>query len=114
NDSAVVVDSREALAGLPESRIEAAARAAAARGLEGRYLLALENTTLQPPLALLENRELRRRIQEASEARGSRGNAWDNRELFARVLALRAERAALLGYGNHAEYVLADETARTT
>ena len=114
NDSGVVADSREALAGLPESRIDAALRAAAARGLDGQYLLALQNTTLQPPLAALEDRGLRRRIQEASEARGSRGNAWDNRELFARVLALRAERAALLGYRNHAEYVLADETARTT
>lgn len=113
NDSAVVA-SRAELAGLPESQIEAAARAAAARGLDGQYVLALQNTTQQPPLTTLANRELRRRIHAVSEGRGSRGNAWDNREHFARVLTLRAERAALLGYRNHAQYVAADETAGTT
>jgi peptidyl-dipeptidase Dcp len=113
NDSAVVVSSREELAGLNESQIDNAAEEAAERGLEGQFVLTLRNTTLQPALVSLENRDLRRRIQETSAARGSRGNAYDNRDIVTRVLRLRAERAVLLGYENHATYVLEDQNART-
>lgn len=113
NDSAVVVKSREELAGLSASAIESAANEAVERGLEGQYVITLRNTTQQPALTSLKNRDLRRRIQETSAARGSRGNEYDNRDIVIRVLALRAERAALLGYDNHAAYVLEDTTART-
>ncbi|HET8818347.1 MAG TPA: M3 family metallopeptidase [Xanthomonadaceae bacterium] len=113
NDSAVVVDSREALAGLSDDQIEAAAAAADARGLPGKYVIALQNTTGQPPNTYLENRALRERIHKASVARGSRGNQWDNTAIVSQVMKLRAERAKMLGYDTHAEYVLADETAGT-
>ena len=113
NDSAVVVEDCASLAGLPEAAIAAAADAATARGLEGRYLIALQNTTGQPPDAFLESRDLRRRIHEASVARGARGNDYDNTYIMSRTMTLRAERAALLGYADHAAYVLEDETART-
>ena len=113
NDSAVLVDDVAELAGLGEAQIAGAAAAAKARGHEGKYLLTLLNTTGQPLLPQLDNRALRERIHKASVARGSRGNEWDNTGIVARVLALRAERAGLLGYPNHAAYVLADETAGT-
>lgn len=113
NDSAVVVDDRAQLSGLSDNQIAAAAEAAKARGLDGKYVIALLNTTNQPVLSDLDNRALRERIYKASIARGSRGNQWDNTALFARVVALRAQRAALLGYPNHAAYVLEDETAKT-
>lgn len=113
NDLAVVVDTREELAGLSEAEIAAAARAAETRGLSGKYVIPLLNTSGQPILASLENRALRRRIHEASLSRGSRGGPYDNREIASRVLRLRAERARLLGYEDHAAYVLDDETART-
>ena len=113
NDSAIVVSSRDELAGLSENEIESAAAEAASRGLEGQFVLTLRNTTQQPVLTSLENRALRRRIQETSAARGSRGNMYDNRAIVTRVLTLRAERAALLGYENHAAYVLEDRTAGT-
>jgi len=113
NDSAVVVDTREELDGLTEAQISAAADAAAARGHEGKYVVTLLNTTGQPPLAQLTNRDLRQRIHEASVARGARGNEWDNRGIISRVVNLRDERARMLGYPNHAAYVLADETAGT-
>jgi len=113
NDSAVIVERREELDGLSEAAIEAAADAAAQRGLEGKYVITLQNTTGQPANAELTNRELRRRIHEASIARGSRGNQYDNTAIVSRVMRLRAERARLLGYPNHAAYVLEDETART-
>jgi len=114
NASAVIVDSRDELAGMPETNIEAAAEAAKAKGMEGKYLIALLNTSQQPPLASLENRALRQRIMEASLARGSRGGEFDNREILTRVIKLRAERAQLMGYPNHAAYGLENQTARTT
>lgn len=113
NDSAIVVDTRDELAGLSDSEIESAASEASERGLDGKYVITLRNTTQQPALASLENRDLRRRIQETSAARGSRGNEYDNREIIIRILKLRAERAALLGYENHAAYILEDQTAGT-
>jgi peptidyl-dipeptidase Dcp len=113
NASAVVVDTREELAGLSDTMIEAAAKAATEKDMEGKYLLALLNTSQQPPLASLENRALRQRIMEASLARGSHGGEFDNREILTRVIKLRAERAQLMGYANHAAYSLENQTART-
>lgn len=113
NDSAIVVETRGELAGLSASKIESAANEAEARGLEGQYVITLRNTTQQPVLTSLENRDLRRRIQNTSTARGSRGNEYDNREIVTRVLKLRAEQAELLGYPNHAAFVLEDRTAGT-
>ncbi len=111
NDSAVVVDSREQLAGMSDEQIAAAAEAARARNLPGKYVIALLNTTGQPSEAQLRDRALRERLHRASIARGSRGNQWDNTGVVSRVLKLRAERARLLGYDTYANYVLADETA---
>ncbi len=113
NASAVLFDSAEELAGLDEAAIAAAAEAAKAAGHEGKYRIALQNTTGQPPLTNLTNRASRQKLFEASLVRGSRGGEFDNREVLAKVLKLRAERAQLLGYANHAAYVLEDATAKT-
>ncbi|MHB1057930.1 MAG: M3 family metallopeptidase [Rhodanobacter sp.] len=113
NDSAVVVDTKEELAGLTDEQIGAAAAAAKAKGLDGKYVIALLNTTGQPPEAQLHDRALRQRLHEASVARGSRGNKYDNTAIVSQVLKLRAEKAAMLGYPTYAAYVLADETAKT-
>lgn len=113
NASAVVVDSREQLAGWSESEIQAAADTAADRGLTGKFVIPLLNTSDQPPLASLENRALRERIHTASLARGSRGGEFDNREVLVRIIKLRAERAKLLGYDSHADYALENQTAQT-
>ena len=113
NDSAVVVDTKEALAGLTDEQIGAAAAAAKEKGLDGKYVIALLNTTGQPPEAQLQNRALRERLHQASIVRGSRGNQYDNTAIVSRVLKLRAEKATMLGYPTYAAYVLADETAKT-
>jgi peptidyl-dipeptidase Dcp len=113
NALAVVVDSRDELAGLTEGEIKAAAEAAQSRDMAGKFVLPLLNTSQQPALASLENRALRQRIFETSVSRGHRGGEFDNREILSRTARLRAERAQLLGYENHAAYVLADETALT-
>jgi peptidyl-dipeptidase Dcp len=114
NASAVLVDNREELAGMSDTKIDAAAEAAKAKDMEGKYLIALRNTSQQPPLSSLEDRALRQRIMEASLARGSHGGDFDNREILTRVVKIRAERAQLLGYENHAAYGLETQTARTT
>ncbi|WP_330948154.1 M3 family metallopeptidase [Thermomonas sp. LB-4] len=111
NASAIVVDSRDELVGMSDEQIAAAAEAAKARKLDGKYVIALLNTTGQPAEAQLANRALRQRLHEASVARGSRGNQWDNTAIVSQVLKLRAERARLLGYDTSANFVLADETA---
>lgn len=111
NDSAVVVDDRAQLKGMSEEQIAAAAEAAKARGLAGKYVIALLNTTGQPAEAQLEDRGLRERLHKASVARGSRGNQWDNTAIVSQVLKLRAERARMLGFDTSANFVLADETA---
>ena len=113
NASAVTVESRAELAGLSESQIAAAAALAKTNGKEGKFMLRLGNTTGQAALASLENRAVRQRLLEASLARGSRGGEFDNRALIVRLARLRAERAALLGFANHAAYILADQTAGT-
>ena len=114
NDSALVVDTKEELAGLSDAQIQAAAAEASKRKLEGKYVITLLNTSGQPPLSSLTNRTTRERLMKASLARGSRGNATDTTAIVSRIAKLRAERAALLGYPNHATYVLEDETAKTT
>jgi peptidyl-dipeptidase Dcp len=113
NDLAVLVTDVAELDGLPADSVESARAAAAERGLDG-YLLTLSLFTNQPWQELLTHRPLRRRIHEASVARGRRGNEWDTRATLARMVAVRAQRAALLGYDSHAAYVVADETAQTT
>ncbi|GAA0853670.1 M3 family metallopeptidase [Streptosporangium amethystogenes subsp. fukuiense] len=100
--SALVVEDVKLLDGLAESTIKAIEK-------DGRYVLPLFNYTNQPALAELTDRETRRRLYELSI-----GRAPENFELAARMAALRAERAALLGFPDHAAYSVADQTAKTT
>ncbi len=113
NALAVVVDSKDELDGLSDVAIEAAANEAKSRELEGKYVLTLRNTSGQPPMASLTNRALRERIHKTSLSRGSRGGDFDNRDILANVIKLRAERAQLMGYDNHAAYSLENQTAQT-
>jgi peptidyl-dipeptidase Dcp len=111
-EGAVVVDNAADLDGLSPEQIGAAERAAAARGLDGKYLITLQNTTNQPPLARLKSRSLREKIYKASIERSNGGDA-DNNAGIAQMVKLRAERAKLLGFPNHAAYQLEDESAGT-
>lgn len=113
NASAVVVDTRAELAGLAENEIAAAEAAAKADGRPGKFELRLLNTSGQPALSSLENRAVRERLQKASVGRNSHGGEFDTRAIVARLAQLRAERASLLGYPNHAAYVVEEQTART-
>ncbi len=113
NELALRVTDRRELDGLAESDVAAAATAAASAGLDG-YLLRLLLPTDQPAMSSLTDRATRRRLHDAATGRGSRGGTNDTRGLIVEIVRLRAERAALLGYADHAAYVVAEETAGTT
>ncbi|MDQ1500812.1 MAG: peptidyl-dipeptidase Dcp [Actinomycetota bacterium] len=104
---AVRVETAAELDGLPQPMVDAAARAADHDG----FLLKLSLPTAQPALQHLHDRALRERLWRASVARGRRGGEFDNRATVAEIAALRAERAGLLGFGSHAEYAIAAQTA---
>jgi peptidyl-dipeptidase Dcp len=113
NAGAVVVEDRKELAGESEGDIAAAARRAKDRGLEGKWVLDLRNTTQQPVLSSLTNRAVRQRVLEASEHRCDNGGPNDTKAIVARLAQLRAQKAKLLGYASWAAYVLDDQMAKT-
>lgn len=115
NASAVIVKDVSELASVDEATIASFAAAAERRNLpEGQYVIELGLPTIQPILASLANRDLRRRVHEASTSRAANGGSTDTRELVAKIAALRAERAELLGHPNHASVIADEGTARTT
>jgi peptidyl-dipeptidase Dcp len=114
NASALVVDTREELAGMSDKAIEVAAAEAKKRNLDGKFVIPVVNTTQQAPLAVLTHRATREKLLATSLARGSHGGDFDNRNLVLELARARAERAALLGYPSHAAYMLEDQTAKTT
>ncbi|MCB2089324.1 MAG: M3 family metallopeptidase [Sphingomonadaceae bacterium] len=111
-DNALVVDSKEELAGLSDGEIEAAAKLAADRGMKGKYAIALQNTTQQPLLASLENRATREKLFTLSHDRAVMGDANDTRLLIAKIAQLRAKKAALFGLPDWASYVMYDRMAK--
>ena len=112
NALAVIIDNKKDLDGLSDGAIQSAANEAKSRGLEGKYVIALKNTSGQPSLSSLTNRSVREKIHKASLSRGSRGGDFDNREILVKVIKLRAEKARLMGYENHAAYTLETQTAQ--
>ncbi|NIJ70104.1 peptidyl-dipeptidase Dcp [Xanthomonas sp. 60] len=110
---AVVVDDKAKLAGLSEDAIATAAADATARKLDGKFLLPLQNTTQQPVLGSLSDREQRAAVLKASETRAERGDANDTRQTVQRLAQLRAQKARLLGFETYADYNLGDQMAKT-
>jgi peptidyl-dipeptidase Dcp len=101
-----------ALGGLSEAQLAAAAQAAQGRKQQG-WLIPLQNTTQQPDLTLLSNRETRRALFEHSWNRAERGDGNDTRSTIARLVQLRAQKAALIGFPNYAAWTLTDQMAKT-
>lgn len=104
------LDKKEDLAGLPEGAIEAAAIAAKDRGRDNQWLFTLHAPSLLPFLQYSEIRELREKLWKASSSKAF-GGQFDNQELIKKIVGLRHERAKLLGFNSHAEFVLADRMA---
>ncbi len=113
NAAALVVGDKAQLAGLGEAELAAAAEAAKARKLDGKWVLALQNTTQQPDLQSLTDRATRERLFEASWTRAEKGDANDTRATIARIAQIRAEKAKLLGFADFAAWQLEDQMAKT-
>jgi peptidyl-dipeptidase Dcp len=111
--SAVVIDNKSELAGLPQSEIDAYAQNAKARNMEGKWLIPLRNTTQQPAEQSLSNRATRQKLFDASWTRAEKGDTNDTRPVILRIAAIRAEKAALMGFSNYAEWKLKDQMAQT-
>lgn len=109
----LVVERREDLGALPESLVAAAAERATKAGFSGKWLFGLQRQSINPFLQYSPNRELRRQIFTAYAERGNHGDENDNKALALKSAQLRAERAKMLGYAHHADYVLADNVAQS-
>ncbi|MBE8886967.1 peptidyl-dipeptidase Dcp [Enterobacter hormaechei] len=109
----LVVDNVHALDGLSAEEIAAAAHAAAEKGLTDSWLIPLLNTTQQPALAALSQRETRKKLFNAGWERTQKGDENDTRDLIRRLTALRARQAQLLGFENFASWSIADQMAKT-
>ena len=110
---ALIVDDPAKLDGLGEGGIAAAASAAKARGLDGKWVVPLQNTTQQPALQSLSDRATREALFQSSWTRSEKGDANDTRDIAATIAQLRARKAALLGFPDWATYTLEDQMAKT-
>ena len=111
NDLAVFVDDVKELDGLSENQIKACKAASDARGVKDKYMIGAVNFTGHPLLRSLKNRELRKKIMQASLSKGLRGNDFDTRQVLLKMVKLRAKRAEIFGKKSHAQYSLSEQTA---
>ena len=111
NDLALFVDEVKELDGLSENQIKACKAAADARGMKDKYMIGAVNFTGHPLLRSIKNRELRKKVMQASLSKGLRGNGFDTREVLLKMVKLRAKRAEIFGKSSHAQYSLSEQTA---
>ena len=113
NDAVVWVDSKEQLAGLSEADIAQCAKDAESRGGKAPYAIVIVNTTQQPLLASLDNRDLRKKVYEAAVHRADGTGKYNTFPLVVEIAKLRAEQAEIMGYPNYASYSLEKTMAKT-
>ena len=111
NDLALFVDEVKELDGLSDNQIKACKAAADARGMKDKYMIGAVNFTGHPLLRSLKNRELRKKVMQASLSKGLRGNDFDTRQVLLKMVKLRAKRAEIFGKKSHAQYSLSEQTA---
>ena len=113
NDALVWVEKEEELAGLSEADIAQCKKDAESRGGKAPYAIVIVNTTQQPLLASLDNRELRKKVFEASVHRADGTGKYNTFPLVCEIAKLRAEKAEIMGYPNYAAYSLENTMAKT-
>jgi len=113
NGFMLVLEKPEDLAGLPPDVVTSAAETAKAKGLEGKWVFTLHKPSCIPFFQYSARRDLREQLFKAFISRGDNGNAYDNKSVLAKIAALRVQRAVLLGYKTHADYVLEENMAKT-
>jgi len=109
----LVIDNRDDLDGLPDGVIETAAATAKKRGHEGKWVFTLHKPSLIPFLTYSTRRDLREKIYRGYFMQGDHNDEYDNKNVVREIVALRAERAHLLGFATHAAYILDDNMAKT-
>ena len=109
----LIIDKEEDLAGLPANLVAVAAETAKASGMEGKWVFTLHNPSVMPFLQYADNRELREKIFNGYINRGNNGNENDNKEVCARLVKARLEKAKLMGYDEYASFVLETRMAKT-
>jgi len=109
----LVIDNKADLAGLPPSVVDMAAETAKQSGLEGKWVFGIQVPSLTPFLMYSEKRDLREKIQRAYFMKGDNDNEFDNKEIAKKIADLRRRRAEILGYANHAAFVLENNMAKT-
>ncbi|PRY87572.1 M3 family metallopeptidase [Mongoliibacter ruber] len=112
NNFQLVIDNESDLSGLPSSLRSTAAEDAKAADMEGKWLFTLQNPSVMPFLQYADNRELRKKIWEAYKNRADQGNEYDNKKILIDIANLRREKANLLGFDTHADYVLEETMAK--
>lgn len=113
NKFKLIVDKKEDLTGLPQSVIDGAAETAKHAGLDGKWVFTIHNPSLIPFLQYSANRELREKLWRAYQGRCNQGNEYDNKEVIREISNLRLEKAKLLGYNSHSDFVLSDNMAKS-
>ncbi len=113
NKFELIIDNKEDLIGLPESAIANAAQTAANKGYEGKWVFTISKPSMIPFIQYSAKRELREKIYSAYFMKGDHNNELDNKNILVKMANLRLERAKLLGYNSHAEYVLEEQMAKT-
>lgn len=108
----LLIDNEADLAGLPQELRDVAWQEAEMAGEENKWLFTLQNPSVMPFLQYAENRELRKKIWKAYQGRGNQGNDKDNKKILIDMANLRSEKAKLLGYNTHADYVLEESMAK--
>lgn len=112
-EGAMIISDQAKLAGLSQGDLDAAKQSAESNKLTGKWYFPLQNTTKQPELQSLSNRDTRHTLFEASWTRTEKSDANDTRKTIARIAQLRAEKAKLIGFKNYAEWKLQDQMAKT-
>lgn len=112
NKFEVVIDNKDRLEGIPESFLAAAQEAAEAAGYDGKWLFTLQKPSMMPVLQYANDRELRKTLFNGYIMRGDNNDDFDNKKILSRMASLRAQRAQLLGYENHASFVLEQNMAK--
>ena len=113
NNTFVTVESLSELEGLPQADIERAAQMAEQQGQKGKWMFNMQRASCNPVLQYCKNRELRRKVYDAYCNRGNQGNEWDSKEICARLVRLRLERAKLMGFKTPAAQILDTRMAKT-
>jgi len=114
NGFSLIIDNEEQLSGLPEEEVRLASELAKSEGHEGKWVFKPTRVSMYPFLTYSDQRDLREKLYDSYIKRGDNSNESDNKNIIKEMVALRTEKAKLMGFENHADFVLDNTMAKTT